>query len=61
MRLALPRHKKPLLPVTPKGKAAMYLSAARAVLAQRKSYRTDKALARDYIAMAAALRRGGAA
>jgi hypothetical protein len=58
MQLALPRHKAPILPVTNAGKAAMYLTAARAVLSQRKSYRTDKALAREYIAMARAIRAG---
>lgn len=56
MRRALPRYSAPVLPITYKGKAAMYLTAARAVLAQRKSYRTDKALAREYITLARALR-----
>ena len=56
MRLALPRHKAQILPVTKTGKVAMYLNAARAVLSQRKSYRTDKALAREYIAAARAIR-----
>lgn len=39
-------------------KIAMYLSAARAVLRQKKSYRLDKKLAREYVAMARAVRLG---
>lgn len=44
--------------MTKQAKIAMYLSAARAVLRQKKSYRIDKLLAREYIAMARSLREG---
>lgn len=42
--------------MTKAARTAMYLNAARAVLRQRKSYRIDKLLAREYIAMARAER-----